>query len=395
MNGTVRQFRDFFVSLRLTIVLLALSIILIFWATLAQTDLGVWGVHEKFFHSLFVLVRIPGTDIPVPIFPGGYLIGGFLFVNLVCAQAYRFRYTWRKAGIWLTHLGIILLLAGELLSGLWQQDYDLVPDNGQTKNYAENERDNELAVIDTTDSNFDQVVAIPERLIAGGETVQHPRLPFRLVPKLYYPNAGLQLRRDAPGAPPSPATQGIGPQIVATPLSATAREDERNLPAAFVELIGPEGSLGTWLVSAELPMPQHFESGGRSWKMVMRFRRRYFPFSVSLLKFSHDIYPGTDIPKNFSSRVRLSAPGLDREVLIYMNNPLRYGGLTFYQKSFANNDQTSVLQVVRNPSWRLPYLACLLMVLGLALQFGLHLAAFARRRRQRQMPAAPAAVVKP
>ena len=37
----------------------------------------------------------------------------------------------------------------------------------------------------------------------------------------------------------------------------------------------------------------------------MRFQRRYLPFSLTLIKFSHDIYPGTDIPKNFSSRVRL------------------------------------------------------------------------------------------
>ena len=381
MKGFFRQVRDFLVSLELTVVLLGLSIGLIFWATLAQTDLGVWGVHEKFFHSFFVLLKIPGTEIPIPVFPGGYFIGGLLLINLVCAHAYRFRYTARKTGIWLTHLGLILLLVGELLSGLWQEDYDLVLDNGQTKNYAESERDNELAVIDTTDPTTDAVVAVPEAILAAGEPVQSPHLPFRIVPRLYYPNAGLRLRRDAPEAPPSPATQGIGPQIAATPLPATAKEDDRNLPAAFIELVGPEGSLGTWLVSSELPMPQHFDYGGRSYKLVMRFRRRYFPFSVSLLKFSHDIYPGTDIPKNFSSKVRLTAPAMEREILIFMNNPLRYGGLTFYQKSFANNDRTSVLQVVRNPSWRLPYIACAMMAIGLVVQFCLHLTGFARRRR--------------
>jgi hypothetical protein len=114
----------------------------------------------------------------------------------------------------------------------------------------------------------------------------------------------------------------------------------------------------------------------------MRFQRRYLPFSLTLLKFSHDIYPGTDIPKNFSSRVRVNTPGAPgREVLIYMNNPMRTAGLTFYQKSFANEDRTTVLQVVRNPSWLMPYIACTLMALGLVLQFSLHLAAFARRRR--------------
>jgi len=389
MNGLFRQFRDFFVSLKLTVTLLVLSIVLIFWATLAQTDLGVWGVQQKFFHSLFVLVKIPGTEFPFPVYPGGYLIGGMLLINLISAHVYRFKLTGRKAGIWLTHLGLILLLVGELISGLLQQDYDMTLDNGQTKNYTESERYNELAIIDATDPKVDDVVAIPEELIANGDTVQHPKLPFRVVTRLYYPNAGLVMRRDAPaGSPPSPATQGMGPLIVATPLPTTSKEDERNLPAAFVELIGPEGSLGTWLVSPELPMPQHFTYAGRDWKLAMRFERRYLPFSLTLVKFSHDIFPGTNIDRNFSSRVRLNSTGgtADREVLIYMNNPLRTGGLTFYQKSFVpandpSQERTTVLQVVRNPSWRVPYIACAMMALGLVLQFGLHLSGFFRRRR--------------
>jgi hypothetical protein len=35
---------------------------------------------------------------------------------------------------------------------------------------------------------------------------------------------------------------------------------------------------------------------------------------------------------------------------------------------------------VRNPSWRLPYLACSLVALGLVMQFGLHLIGFIRKR---------------
>ena len=38
MNDTVRQFRNFFVSLRLTVVLLVLSIVLIFVATIDQVN---------------------------------------------------------------------------------------------------------------------------------------------------------------------------------------------------------------------------------------------------------------------------------------------------------------------------------------------------------------------
>ena len=131
------------------------------------------------------------------------------------------------------------------------------------------------------------------------------------------------------------------------------------------------------LLSRKTHLTQHFSTkDSRSWKIALRFKRRYLPFSVTLLKFSHDIYPGTDIPKNFSSQVRLKpeSGGPSRDALIYMNNPLRTAGLTFFQKSFANEDRTTVLQVVRNPGWQLPYLACALIAFGLILQFCLHLA---------------------
>jgi hypothetical protein len=117
--------------------------------------------------------------------------------------------------------------------------------------------------------------------------------------------------------------------------------------------------------------------------MVLRSERHYQPFSITLEKFSHDIYAGTDIPKNFSSKIRLNlADGNTREVLIYMNNPLRYAGLTYYQQSFANEDRTSILEVVRNPSWLVPYIACTAIALGLVIQFLIHLVAFAGKRRR-------------
>ena len=114
----------------------------------------------------------------------------------------------------------------------------------------------------------------------------------------------------------------------------------------------------------------------------MRQRREYKPYHISLLDFSHDKYPGTEIPRNFSSRVRIDNPvtGEDREVLIYMNHTLRYDGATFYQASYDTDDLGSVLQVVRNPSWLTPYLSCVLVGVGLLVQFLTHLIPFLKRK---------------
>ncbi len=380
MNDTVRQFRDFFVSLRLTVVLLVLSLILVFAATLDQVNLGIWAVQEKYFRSLFVLWRV--GDIPIPVFPGGYLIGGFLLVNLVAAHIYRFKFTWRKAGIFLTHIGLILLLLGELFSGLWQEDFQMRLVEGETKNYSESFRANELAIVETTDPKFDDVVAIPEPVLADRDEIQHPKLPFRVVTREYYPNAVLQLHANTPAGTPPAATQGVGPRLVLAPVPITYKQDERNAPAAVLELIGPEGSLGTWAVSTILPVSQKIEYAGRTWRIGLRFERNYKPFALTLQKVTHDVYVGTEIPKNFSSRVHITTPDGrdDREVLIYMNNPLRFGGLTFYQYQMDSARGASTLQVVRNPSWLIPYIACTMMTVGLLGQFALHLTAFFRRR---------------
>jgi hypothetical protein len=379
MRPFFRALFDALVSIKLTVGLLAFSIVLVFAATLDQVNLGVWGIQEKWFRT-FVVYQNFG-NIVVPIFPGGYAVGGLLLLNLIAAHIRRFTLSWRKAGIFLTHLGLILLLVGELLSGLWQEDYYLRLDEGETKSYAESHRHNELAIVDTTDAEFDEVVAIPEALLARRRPVQHLKLPFRVVTRAYYPNASLFMRDE--NGRPSLANTGAGLNVVAAPQPVTYRQNESNLPAAYIELIGTDGSAGVFLVSSALGASQSFEYAGRSWSLSLRPQRLYKPFSLTLLKFSHDRYAGTEIPRNFSSRVRLQTAGGrdDREVLISMNNPLRHAGLTFYQAGFENNDRTTVLQVVRNPSWLLPYIACTLMSVGLLAQFGLHLVGFVGKRR--------------
>ena len=380
-----------FTSLRLTVVLLVLAMVLVFIATLAQVDLGIWAVQAKYFRSLFVMGRVPGTDIAIPVFPGGYLIGGLLLINLTAAHAYRLKLTWVKSGLWLTHFGLILLLLGELFTGLWQQESLMFLDQGETKTYSQSLLLTELAVIDTTDPKFDDVVAIPVAALENLGTIQHPRLPFRIHPTAFYPNSVLRMRNQVPDAPPSPADHGFGPQFLVLPQPVTYKQDGQNAPTAVLELTGADGPLGTWLVSTDLTEPQALTVEGRTYELILRPARRYYPFSLTLLKFSHDRYPGTDIPKNFSSRVRLQTPDgrVNREVLIYMNNPLRYGGLTFYQSGVLPNDRGTILQVVRNPSWLLPYVSCVLMGLGLTVQFGIHLNRFLRGRATAAAAASP------
>jgi hypothetical protein len=73
---------------------------------------------------------------------------------------------------------------------------------------------------------------------------------------------------------------------------------------------------------------------------------------------------------------------VNRDVLIYMNHPLRYRGETFYQAGFQPDDSATILQVVHNPSFIAPYVACVIVAAGLLVQFGFHLVGFSRQRRR-------------
>ncbi len=382
MGAIFRSVVDTLASLRLTVVLLVLGMVLVVIATLDQVNLGIWAVQEKYFRSFFVAQHLPHSDVAIPFFPGGYLVGGALLLNLLCAQFNRFTLTWRNLGLHLTHFGLILLLVGELITGLLSVESHLTLDTGETRNYAEAANRLELAVADVTDPGFDQVWAVPLSRLERREPVPLPGCPLTAIPVRFHANANYAMRREAPNAPASPATLGFGPEVVVAPAEPTYRPNEENVPAAFVEFRGPDGLVGTLLATLAIDRPQEFTAAGRTYTVALRRARTYFDFALTLVEFRHDKYPGTEIPRNFSSQVRLrSADGQeDREVRIFMNNPLRHGGYTFYQSGFRNNDRTTVLQVVRNPGWLIPYVACVMSALGLLLHFALSLAAFLARR---------------
>ena len=96
------------------------------------------------------------------------------------------------------------------------------------------------------------------------------------------------------------------------------------------------------------------------------------------------MYVGTTTPKNFSSLVNLTTTaGERREYKISMNSPLFHSGETMYQSSFFPGDSGTVLQVVRNPVWWMPYLSCFLVTVGMIVHFGVNLVSFLQKRAVR------------
>src|SRR5579863_3930315 len=107
-------------SLRLTVVLLGMSIFLVFAGTLAQVDKGIWSVMDQYFRCMIAWIDLKiffSRDTHVPgafPFPGGRLLGALLLVNLLVSHAARIRVQARGPRLM---LGLATLTVG--LAATW------------------------------------------------------------------------------------------------------------------------------------------------------------------------------------------------------------------------------------------------------------------------------------
>jgi ABC-type transport system involved in cytochrome c biogenesis permease subunit len=407
-------------SLYLTVALLLLSMLLVYGGTVVQKQMGIQDVQKQFFHSWFV--RIPLDPMVFPFRPAGetsalsswgiWMVGGYtlivlLLANLFAAHSVRFKLNWKRSGIIAIHLGLIVMLFGEVFASLFSVESQMMIDQGQTVSYTYDLRHVELAVIDPSAADHDQVTVIDSSMLQPGKVIQTPALPFTIRVDDYFPNSAPLGPMQQSTRAIAKATAGENQQLRIEPEAKVAGTEgsQTDMASTFVTLQAGDKNLGTYLVTQwaqqapKLVKTETVDVNGKTYKLDLRFRRYYKPYQVTLLKFSHDRYPGTDVPTNFSSLIRLVDPtrNVDRTVKIWMNHPLTYPSLrgeTFYQQSFLPGDKTTILQVTHNPAWPLPYIGLALGFVGMLVHFGLNLGSFLRRqsaaRQAAAMPPAPA-----
>jgi len=316
MNDTLKKLLKPIASLKLTVALLAMSIVLIFAATWEQIDYGIWTIVEKYFRSFFVWIRFQiflprAKDVPGGFpWPGGYLIGPLLLVNLLAAHAVRFkmkavgsRRLWggvgivasvaiiawfhqsgypeaifgyrgnlaliliaaaayapliiftyvlfeKRTGIILIHTALILLLVGELIRGQMATESRMPIYEGQTIRYSHNIQECELAITEPLDNQRDRVVAIAQPALENAAGPIHVEaLPFDIRVDSFMDNS--QLRRLTQGEV-SQATAGFGRLYKIEPLSevsGVAAQQTADMPSAVITLLRAGQPIGTYLVS--------------------------------------------------------------------------------------------------------------------------------------------------
>ncbi|MEM6798607.1 MAG: cytochrome c biogenesis protein CcsA, partial [Planctomycetota bacterium] len=301
----------------------------------------------------------------------------------------------KRAGMVLLHGGVGLLMIGELATYTVDEGQMSIAE-GQTVNYASDIRTTELAITQRRAPDGERVSVIPQRFLSrgvDGEAISHADLPVDVRVLRFDEHSSLE-RSSASATTKNPATAGEGLSVMAIPQPSVSGLADAgvNQPSAYVEFIDKASgeSAGVYLVSAArnqmTPLgEQTIEVGGQDYEVELRFKRLYKKYSITLKDFSFERLVGTNTAKDFRSKVRLVDPSRneDRTVDIWMNNPLRYGGDTLYQSSFdAATEAITVLQVVTNASWMVPYVSCMVVAFGLVAHFGLTLGTFLRRRTE-------------
>jgi ABC-type transport system involved in cytochrome c biogenesis permease subunit len=315
-----------------------------------------------------------------------------------CVMVFR-----KRAGIALLHAGVALIMFSELLTAMTANESQMTIAEGQTVSYGQDLRTTELALTDREDKDQDRVTVVPQDFLIGNvgavDRIDHADLPVSVQVHRWLANSVIKAPQSGT---PNPATAGTGLQAVADAVRQNSGVDKDAMvdqPAAYVELFSkPDGkSLGTYLVAAGMP-DQTIDVGGHQYDLSLRLKRIYEPYSLTLKKFRFDRYTGTNTPKNYSSLVQLTDPAhnVDREIRIWMNNPLRYAGTTIYQADFDHvTEKGTVLQVVQNANWMIPYVGCMLVATGMLAHFGAMLTRFLRRRADEAALASRAPVRSP
>lgn len=92
------------------------------------------------------------------------------------------------------------------------------------------------------------------------------------------------------------------------------------------------------------------------------------PFSIALVDFQLDRYPGSNSPASYASEVILidDRNNVKEEHRIYMNNILDYDGFRFFQSSYDKDERGTILSVNHdNLGTMVTYLGYLLMGIGM------------------------------
>ena len=349
-------------SLKLTVVCLIILAVLVVWGTVYQASHGLYQAQQKFFHSWYFLIF---GFIP---FPGTVLVLFILFLNLAAALFSRISLRPAKIGNLITHLGLIVLLIGGFFTFYYSQESTLTLKKGETDDMSISNRLWELVVweqnakMQNGQTNAG-IYAFDTKGFRPGDVIQLQNLGFTMRVKEYYENCSINAINNVSG-------------IRELKKKPPEKEIENNIAGGIFDINHVNHAPGQshiLLLYGKDPHPTVVTVDNRELLFFLRKKKFQLPLSLTLVDFAVKFYPNSDIPKSYESRITIkTGKGVERDVTISMNKPLRYADLTLFQSSYyiaPDGTEYSILAVVKNVGRLLPYFSSFIIFLGLGIHF--------------------------
>lgn len=337
--------------------------------TVAQKDMGLHAAVEKYFTSIILWLG------PIPT-PGGLTTIAVIFLALTIKFIFYSEWKWHRAGTILTHLGVLLLLIGGLLTaGTMREGFMIIPEGKALSKMA----DYQNRVL-----NFKKDGAVIETI--AFDTIKNDQIltinnhEFRVL--MHCDNCDARA--------PSGLYENL--QDLAVNMELFEVPDEKNIEANFsgliFEAITPnEAQNGTYIVMEDIPRVPKFTTNDGVLSVELTRATTPLPFEIALTDFRKIDYPGTKKAREFESDLIVRDGDVEWPATVSMNKPLRYKGYTFFQSSFDQRDgvEITVLNVVQNTGRYFPYISTLIIFAGMLLHFIIRLQQMRSRREGKEV----------
>ena len=331
--------------------------VLVFFGTIAQKDIGLYASQMKYFSSYYFLLY---DYIPLP---GGRITLILMTLNLSSSLFRKTLWKIKKIGVIILHIGGLLLLLGGGVTAMYSSEGNMVIEEGGRVDYTDDYHRMELCIVNLSLQDSLEYIVFDEELLVEGNTISYDKLGLEIDIISRIKNTRIQNRITGADS----IYKGFLKQFVLLPKEPE-KENTQNRPSLIFRIRGSEnnadGIYGLFLGQKDLDI---FNFKNEEFFTEFRKERTYLPFSIELLDFKKVLHPGTQVAKSFSSEINLIENQIPRRVLIQMNEPLRHMGYTFFQASFIEElkGESTVLAVVKNYGRLFPYISSIIMSIGL------------------------------
>ena len=328
--------------------------ILVVLGTVTQKELGLYVATEKYLNSIIAWIG------PIPT-PGGITIITIIFISLSVKFIFYSGWSWKKSGIHLSHLGVLLLLLGGLVTSFTTREgFMIIPEGQSLRQFADYQ---DKVVNFSKDNAIIQQISFDQ--IKKDKIIKADDMMIKIMDVCH--NCEAQ----------APSGKYDDLQGLAANMELFSVPNEKNIEANFsgvtfaITKAKDETALGTYIIMEDIPKNPIVDDI----EIILTRSKTALPFAIQLNDFEKINYPQTQKAREYQSTLTVLDGDLSWPAQISMNKPLRYKGYTFYQSSFdqTNDVEITVLNVVKNEGRYFPYISTFIIFFGLVLHLFMRL----------------------